>query len=343
MSGSLLRSPGYLVCFALVTFYAAILANSGCDAQFLIDNGGGLGVLPPGLRLSQTLQQGGFGLPRPGIFGSRSFDTLTAPAPPDGVAADSAAPDAAAEQPDLAADPPPPPPPKAPPPPPAPSAARGRRNGPLNTTTASAPAPVPGGATLAPAPAPGLPVASNTTAVSFSELIASAALAPAPHGSAPLLAPEPQPATNASAATSQMTDLLAPVPAGAQSPPAAAAPQGPPSGGSRGDPRTEPQSGRSEPGTCEAQGLSGQCNACVCCCIPRGAGGFWRYVPSGSCDCTKIVSKSDVWIALSLLGITVLPALIWAAYFAEALKISPYKPRLQRLPMAAHPTAQNGH
>ncbi len=57
MSESLLRSPGYLVYFAFVTFYAAILANSGCDAQFLIDNGGGLGVLPPGLRLSQTLQQ----------------------------------------------------------------------------------------------------------------------------------------------------------------------------------------------------------------------------------------------------------------------------------------------
>lgn len=142
-----------------------------------------------GLSCRKTLQtdyslfsraQGGFGLPRPGIFGSRSFDTLTPPAPSDGVAADSAAPDAAAEQPDLAADPPPPPPPKVPPPPPAPSAARGRRNGSLNTTTASAPAPAPGGARFAPAPGPGLPAAGNTTAVSFSELIASAALAPAP-------------------------------------------------------------------------------------------------------------------------------------------------------------------
>ncbi len=51
----------------------------------------------------------------------------------------------------------------------------------------------------------------------------------------------------------------------------------------------------------------------------------------------------QVWIALSLLGITVLPALVWATYFADALKISPYKPRTQHLPVAAHPAAQNGH
>ncbi|BDA51192.1 hypothetical protein COCOBI_18-0690 [Coccomyxa sp. Obi] len=348
MSGSLLRSPGCLVYFALVVCYVAILANSGCEAQFLIDNGGGLGVLPPGLRLSQTLQQGGFGLPRPAIFGGRSFETLSAPSTPDEVAADTAAsPDAAEQQPDLAAGPPPPPAAKVPPPPPpAPlSAATRRRNGYVNTTTSSAAAPAPGPES-APAAAPGLLAAGNTTAVSFSELIASAALAPAPHGVAPLLAPGPQPATNASSATAQptqMTDLLAPAPAGAQGPPAAAAPQGPPSGGSRGDPQTEPQSGRSESGTCEAQGLSGQCNQCVCCCIPKGGGAFWRYVPSGGCDCAKIVSKPDIWIALALLGITVLPALLWAAYFAEVFRISPYKPRPQRLLVAAHPAAQNGH
>lgn len=57
MSGSLLHSSGCLVNLALVACYVAILANSGCNAQFLIDNGAGLGVLPPGLRLSQTLQQ----------------------------------------------------------------------------------------------------------------------------------------------------------------------------------------------------------------------------------------------------------------------------------------------
>ena len=57
MSGTLLRCPACLVYFALVACYAAILVQKGCDAQFLIDNGGGLGFLPPGLRLSQTLQQ----------------------------------------------------------------------------------------------------------------------------------------------------------------------------------------------------------------------------------------------------------------------------------------------
>lgn len=59
MSKRLFQGTGHyqLVHFAIVACFAAILVNRGCEAQFLVDNGGGIGVIPPGLRLSQTLQQ----------------------------------------------------------------------------------------------------------------------------------------------------------------------------------------------------------------------------------------------------------------------------------------------
>lgn len=70
-------------------------------------------------------------------------------------------------------------------------------------------------------------------------------------------APGPQQGLNASSAPdqpTQITDLLAPAPAGGQTPPPAV----PPTRGGE-DPRTNPQSGRSRGDTCENQGLSGQC------------------------------------------------------------------------------------
>ncbi len=46
-----------LVQVVLVACFAAFLRDHGCEAQILINNGAGIGVIPPGLRLSQTLQQ----------------------------------------------------------------------------------------------------------------------------------------------------------------------------------------------------------------------------------------------------------------------------------------------
>ncbi|KAK9902668.1 hypothetical protein WJX75_001923 [Coccomyxa subellipsoidea] len=332
MSKRLSQGTGHyqLVHSAIVACFAAILVNRGCEAQFLVDNGGGIGVIPPGLRLSQTLQQGGLGFPRPGLF--RTFE---APSPP--TVLDAAATDPLTAEPDTSTAttaqelvPPPPPPPKALPPPPSAS----------NSTTRWRRSSLPNSISSAPAPAPAQAYA-NSTSVSFSELIAWAAVAPAPHGFAPNLAPAPQPAANATSAPAQptqMTNLPAAAPAGA-APPAAAVPRGPPGGGTA-DPRAQPLNGRSEPETCEAQGLTGQCNQCVCCCVPAGSGGFWRFVPSDGCSCSKVVSKSDIWIALALVGVVLLPAAAWALYFSKALCISPYKPRA---PAAVHPAAQNGH
>jgi hypothetical protein len=48
----------------------------------------------------------------------------------------------------------------------------------------------------------------------------------------------------------------------------------------------------------------------------------------------------QIWIALALVGVVLLPAAAWALYFSKALCISPYKPRA---PAAVHPAAQNGH
>ncbi len=115
--------------------------------------------------------QGTFGFPRPGLF--RSFEAPVSPAVLDATLADSS--DAAlgtdSAGADLATVPPPPPPPASPPPPPLAvnSTARWRRSSLPNSTSNSS----------APAPAPA-PVVANSTAVSFSQLIAWAAIAPAP-------------------------------------------------------------------------------------------------------------------------------------------------------------------
>lgn len=45
--------------------------------------------------------------------------------------------------------------------------------------------------------------------------------------------------------------------------------------------------------SCSAQGLSGSCNSCVCCCYAASAG-FVTYTPSSGCTCDRVVDSSRV-------------------------------------------------
>lgn len=56
MSKSWFRRPDHCISVQIfvVACFAASLAHYGCEAQFLLNDGGGLSVLPPGLRLSQV-------------------------------------------------------------------------------------------------------------------------------------------------------------------------------------------------------------------------------------------------------------------------------------------------
>ncbi|KAL6772035.1 hypothetical protein ACKKBG_A28715 [Auxenochlorella protothecoides x Auxenochlorella symbiontica] len=82
--------------------------------------------------------------------------------------------------------------------------------------------------------------------------------------------------------------------------------------------------------SCSAQGLSGSCNSCVCCCYAASAG-FVTYTPSDSCTCNREVDSSRVNTTVVISVMVVFAALLASLYFSGSLCAMTPFPRNQRL------------
>ncbi|KAK9812971.1 hypothetical protein WJX72_006673 [[Myrmecia] bisecta] len=76
-------------------------------------------------------------------------------------------------------------------------------------------------------------------------------------------------------------------------------------------------------GTCAQQGLEGECNGCICCCY-SGGGGIIQYKPE-NCQCKKVVSVSQVGLAVVLSVIVAATTFLSSCYFGGQCPVSPYK------------------
>ncbi|KAK9838532.1 hypothetical protein WJX81_005949 [Elliptochloris bilobata] len=76
--------------------------------------------------------------------------------------------------------------------------------------------------------------------------------------------------------------------------------------------------------SCSAQGLSGSCNGCICCCYAAGSGGFMRYEPAG-CECKKTFSRGEVFLAIVLSVVCAMPTILASCYFSGQCPLSPYR------------------